>query len=78
MPKAKQPNVTTGKASPKRSKGRPKGSKNKIASALVLNTEMTQVKSMLNTIIPMISSTTRLNPSILFMMVYLGIMQRRK
>ena len=29
MPKAKQSNVTTGKASPKRSKGRPKGSKNK-------------------------------------------------
>ena len=59
MPKAKQPNVITAKGSPKRGKGRPKGSKNKIASDLVLNAEMTQVKSMLNTVIPMISSTIK-------------------
>lgn len=57
MPKVKEPDVTISKASPKRGKGRPKGSKNKTASDLLLNTEMTQVKSMLKTLIPVLSST---------------------
>ena len=50
-PKAKKSNVITTKTSPKRGKGRPKGSKNKIASDLVLNAEMTQVQGMLKTLI---------------------------
>jgi putative transposase len=58
MPKAKLPNVITVKAPPKRSKGRSKGSK-KTASDLVLNTEMTQVKSILSRVIPMISNTIK-------------------
>jgi putative transposase len=55
-PKAKKSNVITTKISPKRGKGRPKGSKNKIASDLVLNAEMTQVQGMLKTVISTISS----------------------
>ena len=55
-PKAKKSNVITTKTSPKRGKGRPKGSKNKIASDLVLNAEMTQVQGMLKTLISTISS----------------------
>jgi len=57
MPKVKEPNVTISKTPPKRGKGRPKGSKNKTVADLVLNAEMTQVKSMLKTLIPMVSST---------------------
>jgi putative transposase len=58
VPKAKESNVIIAKPPTKPGKGRPKGSK-KIASDLVLNTEMTKVKSMLETVIPMISSTIK-------------------
>lgn len=54
-PKDKQPDVELSK-DPKRGKGRPPGSKNKDTPP-TLNTEMTQVKSMLSTVIPMVSSS---------------------
>ena len=59
IPKAKRANVSPVTVSPKRGKGRPKGSKNKNTSDLVLNAEMTQVKRMLSSVIPIISNTIK-------------------
>ena len=57
IPKAKQPDVTKSKKNPPRSKGRPKGSKNKSVTDLMLNSEMRQVKNMLKTVMSMVSNT---------------------
>jgi len=59
MPKEKASNVITAKASPKRSKGRPKGSKNKTATDIKLNAEMTQVQCMLKKVMLLISKSIK-------------------
>lgn len=60
QPKAKEDKAQSNKVTPpKRGKGRPKGSKNKNRKEVTLNAEMTQVQSMLRTLINLIGDTLK-------------------
>ena len=56
VPKTKKTDIVTTKQRPKRAKGRPKGSRNKVDIKLVLNDEMTQVQAMLKKLLSKLSN----------------------